>query len=402
MPHRSTLELDALVKRLVDRTRLLPLVTAHNAAEERLRLTRCLARGAPVKPRYAWRTPVTDGDLWRCLGEARARADDLPEGDLYHPRLDELALDLEMLAVLGDPRRVPPLAARRFGTGATPVETPGGPVPLGRMAAALLRAVEDDPEPRTLPADTPMPGVPSLAGLMRELAAMAGLSVRVMVEPRLAAGAATGEHTVLVADRCFGAREASRLSVHEILGHLVSAANGRAQPLRLLSLGTADWFADQEGLAILLEERAGVLDGRRMRTLAARVVAADRMHEGTSFGDTARELVDGYGFHPADAIAITERAYRGGGVARDVGYLLGYFRVRGAVNRGETTLDELRLGRVSLRALPRLRRLRVDEKVRGPVYRPSLSRSLRATQRGTRLSMSPPSDAASLTRFDAT
>jgi uncharacterized protein (TIGR02421 family) len=400
--HHATLELDHLMHRLVERTRLLPLVTARNARAERTRLVQCLARGAPLHPRYVWAPPLTDRRLWHWLAEARTRAEDVPGATLYLGRLDELELELEMLAVLGDTRRVPALAARRFGTGATPVVIPGGPVPLGRMAAALLGLVEDEREPRTVPADHPSPGVPSVAGVMRGVVAAAGLSARVLVEPRLAAGAAAGERTVLVADRCFGRRETLRLAVHEVLGHLVSAANGRAQPVRLLSLGTAGWFADQEGLAILLEERAGVLDGRRMRTLAARVVAADHMHAGMPFGETARALVDDHGFCPEDAIAITERAYRGGGVARDVGYLLGYLRVRGAVEGGEATLDELRAGRVSLRALPEIRRLEAQGVARGLVYRPSLSRSLRATHWGTSFSMSPPSEAASLTRFDAT
>jgi hypothetical protein len=136
--------------------------------------------------------------------------------------------------------------------------------------------------------------------------------------------------------------------------------------------------------------------------LAARVVMADHVYAGTSFGDAARELVDAHGFSPVEAIGLAERAYRGGGVARDVGYLHGYLRVRRALELGSVTLDELRAGRLGLEDVPALRRLQQHGWARPPAYRPSLSRSLCATHLGTSMSTSPPSDAASLTRFDAT
>ena len=119
------------------------------------------------------------------------------------------------------------------------------------------------------------------------------------VEPRLSAGAATGERTVFVAARKFGRNEARRLAVHEVFGHLLSAANGRAQPLRLMQWGTAGSFVDQEGVALYMEEVAGVLDGARLRTLAGRVIAADMMHAGATFADTARKLLRDEGFSPA-------------------------------------------------------------------------------------------------------
>lgn len=396
------MDLDVLLRRLSDATRLLPALTADNAAAERSRLAGCLRRREEAKPAWMARARSVDPEVGDWLAQARSLAPSAPGCELYRRRLDEIELDLEILQALGDARRIPRLAARRFGTGAMRVATDHGVMPLARVARAMLDAVEDTPEPRVLSADDPSPGDVSVAGLMRRLARHAGLEVRVGVEPRLAAAAAAGERIVLLADRRFGRREGLRLAVHEVLGHLVSAANGRAQPLRVIELGTAGSFADQEGLAILLEERADLLDGRRLRTLAARVVAADCMHAGATFDETCRELMDDLGFDPMDAVSIAERAYRGGGVARDVGYLAGWLRVRRAVARGEAAIDELRMGRVSLDELPTLRRLAAEGWARPAVYRPSLSRSLRATHFGTRLSMSPPREAASLTRFEAT
>jgi hypothetical protein len=167
---------------------------------------------------------------------------------------------------------------------------------------------------------------------------------------------------VFVASRRFGRRECVRLVAHEVLGHAVAAANGSAHPLKLVETGTAGSFADQEGTAIALEEAAGALDAPRWRVLAARVVATDRMHAGASFGETALSLHRDLGLPPDVAVVTAERAYRGGGVARDAAYLIGYLRVRDALGRELVTLDELRQGRVSLSAIPALRALAIPPK----------------------------------------
>ncbi len=177
------------------------------------------------------------------------------------------------------------------------------------------------------------------------------------VEPRLGAGAAAGDRTIFVASRRFGEVECVRLVAHEILGHAVAAANGASATRRILEVGTAGSFADQEGLAIALEEQAGALDDHRKRVLAARVVATDRMHAGAPFGDTARHLSRELGLPTDVAITTAERAYRGGGVARDAGYLSGYVAVRAALAAGTATIEELRSGRVGLAALPVVREL---------------------------------------------
>jgi uncharacterized protein (TIGR02421 family) len=274
--------------------------------------------------------------------------------------------------------------------------------PLAHCARAILERVPAVSEPLDVPAD----GQPvSLCDLVRGLADKVGLEVRVQVEPRLSAGAATGERTVFVAARTFGRCEARRLAVHEVLGHLLVASNARAQPLQLLHWGTAGSFVDQEGFALYMEEAAGVLDAARMRTLAGRVLAADMMHAGATFAETACKLKRDRGFSAPDTIALTERAYRGGGVARDTGYLLGWLRVHAALRSGEATVDELRAGRVGLDALPVLRELRAAGYVRRPRLRPdfaNLARSFLSTKSGTTPLRSPPSDAASLIRLELT
>jgi hypothetical protein len=214
---------------------------------------------------------------------------------------------------------------------------------------------------------------PSLGGIVRALGRLAGVPVKVQVEPRLAAGAATGDMTVYVAERRFGVREALRLAVHEVLGHVVAAANGRAQPLRILEWGTAGSFADQEGVALYLEHQHGLMDPERLRGLAGRVVATDLVHAQASFEDTVRLLHHEHGFGAREAVVLGERAFRGGGAARDAGYLAGYLRVKDAIESGAATLDELRSGRVSLQALPALRRLQQQGLAHPPRHSPSLA-----------------------------
>lgn len=357
--------LDTLCAEASRVTRVLPALVAKNAQVERARLTRAIAAGEAATPRWEVERRPIDRGLRRALESGRRLAD-LARGhalaDLYAARLEELALDVALIEALGHASLVRPLAARRFGSGATRVPFRGREASLAEVAAEVLCVAQGELEPRDLPADG---GPGSMAGALRVAVMAAGLEVDVRVEPRLGAGAAAGDRTVFVASRRFGRRECVRLVAHEVLGHAVAAANGAAHPLRLVETGTAESFADQEGTAIALEEAAGTLDATRWRVLAARVIATDRMHAGASFGETALALHRELGL-PADVAVVTaERAYRGGGVARDASYLVGYLRVRSALERGETTLDELRMGRVSVSAVRTLRALGVE-----PEHRP--------------------------------
>ncbi|HJL20019.1 MAG TPA: DUF1704 domain-containing protein [Sandaracinaceae bacterium LLY-WYZ-13_1] len=398
---RALREADASMKRIADVARLLPALTATNAAEERARLVRALEGGEAPAPSWRLERRRVDPALWRLLDGARRAVLGTPVEELYLERLEELELELSMIDALGEPKLVRPLAARRFGTGRTEVELPDGPVPLARVARALLDSLPHREEPREVP-PCAEPDRPSLASLMLTVARRAGLRIEIKVEPRLSAGAATGDRTIFLADRRFGRRESVRFAVHEVLGHAVAAANARDQPIRLFEIGTAGSFSVQEGMCLCLEEVAGVLDAYRLRIVAARVLATDRMHQGAPFGDTARWLHAELGFSAPDAIAVAERAYRGGGVARDVGYLRGWLRVRTSIAAGETSIDFLRIGRVGLDAARALPRLLEAGLARPPRYRPSLSRSLAATPAGTSLETSPPSVAASFTMLEET
>jgi hypothetical protein len=394
-------EADAFLKRIADVARLLPALTADNAVEERARLCDELSAGGVPVPRWVLKRRRVEPELWRLLEGVRERVKGTVPEALYLARVEELELELGMIEALGEPRRIRPLAARRFGDGQLGVSLPGGPAPLAQLASALLDSLPHREEPREVP-PWDVAGRPSLAALMLAVARSAGLSIDIKVEPRLSAGAATGDRTIFLADRLFGRRESLRFAVHEVLGHAIAAANARDQPIRLFEIGTAGSFSAQEGVALWLEEKAGVLDAYRLRTIGARVLATDRMHQGASFGECARWLHRDHGFSPIDSISIAERAYRGGGVARDAGYLSGWLEVRAALGDGTVTLDAMRVGRVGIDVAAKLPELIACGLARAPRYRPSLALSLPLTDSGTSLDTSPPSVAASLTMFEET
>lgn len=402
----NVLRLDALLARAAQLTRPLPSLVPDNAAHERARLVQCLQKGElPVPVPHVGRGRV-DATAFRAIDEARALAastDMVPEiGALYLARLEELELELALLDAWGDASRVRPISARRYGRGDEPVSTAQGPASLSALAQSLLQELPVADEDEALLPAVADDDEPSVAQLITRAALGIGLDVEVKVEPRLASLAATGERTVFLAPRRFTLREARRLVAHEVFGHLVVAANARAQPLRLLSVGLSGSFADQEGLAIYLEEQLSVLCSDRLRTLAARVVATQWLYAGAEFGEAAQRLHHQHRFSAQAAIAIAERTYRGGGVARDSGYLAGYLRVRSAVTTGRVHLDELRVGRVSVSSIGPLRTLLQAGWLRAPCYRPSFSLSRRLTLGGTSADTSPPREAASLTMFELT
>lgn len=393
-------ELDALVAQVHDVVKQLPSMLGGGDEARRAAWTREVALGRAPEGGPAIPPPRSTRVAFRALDRARTLARSAEAGELYLARLEEMELEIALIETLGDAKRVRPVALRRFGSGADAMELYGRKTTLGAVARALLKAPAPVPETHVVPAvgDAAV----TLERIVRHVAKRASLDVDVKVVKGLVAGAAAGDHTVFLSDRTFGKREALRLAVHEVEGHLVAAANAFAQPFALLAFGTHGSHEDQEGLALALEEAYGLLDTERLRHLAGRVVASDAVHAGVRFGDAALALVRDHGFAPSAAVSIAERAYRGGGIARDVIYLRGWLRVRQALDAKETTVDELRIGRVSLASLPEIRRLRRLGLVRAPRHIPSLARNLASTFFGTSFETSPPSLVTSLHKFDAT
>lgn len=301
----------SLTPRLGELARSWPLVHAAsplNWASEIARLTEARRRGQVAQPRFVYPESRPDPELPERLGEL---ADAL---DLRGPEQGGLARSARLLAVeLAMIRAIdtPPfcaLAQRRFGCS---VEDDQRALAWARSDAApgdstRVRS-DDERDPR------------SLLSQVRALLTRHALPARVVVRRDLPSLAATGEGLVLVvAGRDLDPQVCLRAALHEVQGHVAPWWERRS------GLRPADRLPDaldrEEGEALRIEERAGLLDPRRRKELGLRHVAARMAHEARPFDEIASCMED-LDSTVEEAVRIAARAVRGGGLGRERVYL---------------------------------------------------------------------------------
>lgn len=157
---------------------------------------------------------------------------------------------------------------------------------------------------------------------------------------------------------------------HEVGTHVVTWFNGSRQPLKIFCTGLAGYEVFQEGLAVLSEHLVGGLTRSRLRLLAARVVAVDRMIDGAPFTEIFAELVERCGLAPHLAFTTTMRVVRAGGLTKDTVYLRGLQQVVGYLRDGGDA-ELAFIGKVSLRAMPLVRELLYRGVLTEPSLRPT-------------------------------
>ena len=150
--------------------------------------------------------------------------------------------------------------------------------------------------------------------------------------------------------------EAMALAHHEVGVHLVTTLNGRAQPLKLLSMGCPLNTMTQEGMAILAEYLAGCLTIKRLKVLALRVLAVDSMLREKNFRTTFLMLKEQYQVGDEQAFTITARVFRGGGFTKDFLYLQGFHQMLNAYE-SEAHFNHLLVGKSSIDYLPKISKL---------------------------------------------
>jgi uncharacterized protein (TIGR02421 family) len=156
---------------------------------------------------------------------------------------------------------------------------------------------------------------------------------------------------------------------HEVGTHVVTYQNGARQPLKLLTIGLPGYDETQEGLAVLAEYLTGGLDPRRLRVLAARVVAIDEMLDGAGFLEIFESLRSEYRIPTRTAWSIAIRVVVGGGSVKDAIYLQGIARLLEALAEG-TSLDVLFVGKLALDHIPLIQDLLDREVLDPPWVRP--------------------------------
>lgn len=142
-----------------------------------------------------------------------------------------------------------------------------------------------------------------------------------------------------------------RLIAHEIGTHVLRVENGLLQPYSIFATGFPGYLETEEGLAVVNEERAGVLSKSTLKMYAGRAVAVS-MALDNSFRGIYKHLRD-Y-FPKEQAWRITARAKRGiadtsqpGGLTKDYQYLNGYFKVKNYLKKHN--INNLYYGKVSMR-----------------------------------------------------
>lgn len=170
------------------------------------------------------------------------------------------------------------------------------------------------------------------------------------------------------------------LLAHEVGTHVLTYANGAAQPLQQLRDGLAGYQDLQEGLAVLSEWLVGGLTVGRFRTLAARVLGADALVGGADFVETFRLLVDEAGLGDRAAFVVTLRLYRGGGLTKDMVYLRGLRDLLAHLGRGGAFWP-LFVGKLALRHLPAVETLAARGVLRPAPLRPRYAESADALAR---------------------
>lgn len=163
---------------------------------------------------------------------------------------------------------------------------------------------------------------------------------------------------LLIAENfAYPATRLEALVQHEVGTHIVSHANGRAQPLRLLYIGFPDYDPLQEGTALLAEFISGGLHPLRLRLLAARVWAVNSLIGGADFIETFRALHGEHGFSRRASWSLTMRVYRGGGFTKDAVYLRGLAWLLDYLGQKNAEFELLWSGKISAQTLPLLREL---------------------------------------------
>src|SRR5690606_13386386 len=179
-------------------------------------------------------------------------------------------------------------------------------------------------------------------------------------------------------------RRVNALLQHEVGTHVLTYANGAAQPLGLLAMGLAGYEELQEGLAVLAEHLVDGLEASRLRLLAARVVAVHTVASGADFIETFRVLSEDHGLAPSAAFTVAMRVHRGGGFTKDAVYLRGLVRLLGYLGDGGR-LEPLYVGKVAFEHIPAVQELLWREYLASPRLRADCLAAPGAPERLARL-----------------
>lgn len=328
-------------------TGLFERVLPTNLRGETARLIAGFRQGSSAEPAFTYRTASDLAPVQRVLASAIDALDGSDALDrLYRARAHELFLEASMGNAVGTPA-LRALARRRFPVDALEASRSAG------LAEEWLADVPT-PAPSTFFSDDPS-RPESLLGQVRRLVFEHRIPFRVETRPHLSCFAATGADLIVVRE---GDRHtevaARRIALHEVLGHALPRHRASVEPIGLFAAGTATGCEDEEGRAVLLEQRSGLLDAARRRELALRHLMATVLRGGADFVETVRAGLK-RGATVEEAVPVAARVHRGGGLAREIAYLPAFLRVRQAFASDPSAERYLERGRVGVDTVAALR-----------------------------------------------
>ncbi len=336
--------LDSFLLRVEGEVRLLDRVRPPNAAQSLAEVRRRFLNGQPCAPAHPRFEAPGFGDLRRLLEHLARRLESAgPWGELYAERVLELELEAAIVDALGTPAMLP-LAAKRFREDMDEA---------GRQARVWAHAWLEPPdadagEPRYLSDDLSAPE--SLVRQLERELAVHRLEVRIQAEPDLQSRAAVGQGLIYVKPgQWLSEHAARRLVIHEVHGHVLPREAASKEHGGLFLVGSRGGSDDEEGRALLLEKRSGLLDAERRFELALRHEAARQARAGADFVELAQQAM-ALGADLDAALRIAERARRGGGLGRELVYLPALHRVEQAFKAQPELESWLARGRISLDA----------------------------------------------------
>ena len=344
---QPALRLARELKRCEAQVALLDRVRPLNLAAELSRLSAGFAAGRRPSPAFEHGPRAELSELRRLLVEMARLLDDEggAETRLLAGRARELELEAQLCEHVGE-QTFAALAAKRF-------PLPEDPAAAQRFAELLLTTPGPAEPPASLHLSDDARDAKSLWSKLSQRVSARRWPVRVEIAPGLVSLAAVADGVVRVRP---GARlseaVAERIALHEVEGHVRPRVSGAALGGAFLA-GTPRASEDEEGRAILLEERAGLLAPERRRELSRRYLAAQSVRQGAELWETV-ELLGRAGAPATSAIELACRVHRGGGLGRELIYLTGYARVSAGLGARPELERLLCSGRVSLDAAAEL------------------------------------------------
>lgn len=243
---------------------------------------------------------------------------------------------------------------------------------LVHLARRIVTTLDAAPAPTT---GAEVVGATTFASRAREQldtyhVASAHVPVEVDIRDDLPGTLMVSQGRLLIGSRYqVAASRVEALLAHEVGTHVLTYANGRAQPLAQLHHGLAGYQDLQEGLAVLAEWLVGGLTGERFRTLAARVLGVHALADGADFVEAFRLLRAEAGLSDRRAFGVAVRLYRGGGLTKDMVYLRGLRDLLQHLADGGPFWP-LFIGKMALRHLPAITDLRERGLLVAPPLRP--------------------------------